>query len=476
MVVVVMGSTGVGKSQLAIDIALSLEKGCAEIVNADSMQVYRGFPIATAKVSEQEKAGVPHHLLDVAAPTDLNFNVVQYCRLAIEAIEAIHGRGHLPIVVGGTHYYLEALLWENVLLHPLDVPAVPKHKQAAASLAAGEEEEEKQGGSAGKKESEAAAKLYDRLVQVDPLAAMWLHPHNERKVRRALEVFDTTGRRYSDALYQQGPPISRYDTLLLWLDCEPSVLHMRLDKRVERMIEAGLLEEVSELRRIFERGHLPMDYTKGILQAIGYKEFAPYFETVERCENEQEEALRACVAALKRRTRKYAKVQAGWINRHFRPRSTVFRLDSTRAEQRRWDEEVRLPAIQVLRQWISGGEAALDHHPSSGTSTEAVRYVDVLRPVSQDIEQREGTCGKRLREYDNPAPREGRGERNARWQRFVCEDCGGRVLQGTTQWQAHLSSRTHRKRRKRRQKCGPATPPKEEGSSNDRHVAIHGQQ
>ncbi|ELR23502.1 tRNA dimethylallyltransferase [Acanthamoeba castellanii str. Neff] len=450
-VVVVMGSTGVGKSQLAIDLALALQKqqrGVAEIINADSMQ-----------------AGVVHHLLDVVEPTDINFNVIEFCRLALATIDDIHSRGNLPIVVGGTHYYLEALLWENVLLHAADAPLAPKHHHHQSQRPRPDEEageegegEHKAGGGGGTEPAELAA-LYRRLSEVDPLMASWLHPHNERKIKRALEVYDTTGQPYSDKLRQQASPTPRYDALLFWIDCDRAVLNARLDGRVDKMVRAGLLAEVADLRRLLERDGLPMDYTKGILQAIGYKEFAPYFAAAEKGGAEAEGALRACVAALKQRTRKYAKVQTSWVHRHFRPRATIHRLDSTRFEQQRWDDEVRLPAVRVLTQWYTAG---------AGDS--AVQYVEVLRPPSaeraslkrptsdrggDDGAEGGGDSGEATKrnkaEGGKGESGEGREEAlGARWRRFVCEECEGKVLQGEVQWRAHLASRGHYHHRRRR--------------------------
>ena len=270
---VIGGPTGSGKSELAVRIA---EQIGAEIVNADSMQIYRGMDIGTAKPGARERARVPHHLLDIVSP-ESNFTAADFRREAAAAIADIDRRGLKAIVVGGTGLYIRALL-EGLVDSPTGDPAL---RLQFAELS-GEE-------------------LLGRLALVDPETAARLH-HNDRvRIVRALEVFSQTGRPISAFRAEHAFSGSDYLTLKLAITVERQELYRRIDDRVERMVRDGLVDEV---RSLLARGYGPQ---LKAMRSIGYKEISAYLAG--------ECALDEAVSLIKRDTRRYAKRQMTWFGK-----------------------------------------------------------------------------------------------------------------------------------------------------------------
>jgi tRNA dimethylallyltransferase len=271
----VVGPTAVGKTALAIELAQALG---GEIVSADSRQVYRGMDIGTAKPTPAERAAVPHHVIDVVDP-DEAFSLACYQDLARAAIADIAARGRLPLLVGGTGQYLAAVLqgWQ--------VPRVAPQPELRAAL---EREAAERG----------AAALHARLAQVDPAAAAAIAPSNLRRIVRALEVYEVTGRPISEQRSMQPPP---YRARTLWLTLPAPELYRRIDTRVDAMIAAGLVEEV---RRLLERGY---GWDLPAMSGLGYREFRPYFEG--------RASLEQAIQRLKYDTHAFARRQAAWFRR-----------------------------------------------------------------------------------------------------------------------------------------------------------------
>jgi len=270
---VILGPTAVGKS------ALSMRLGQAfggEIISADSRQIYRYMDIGTAKVTREERAQLPHHLIDLADP-DEELTLAHYQRLAAEVIEEVWSRGKLPILVGGTGLYVRALTegWT--------VPEVPPDRALRARL---EEEARCLGPEA----------LHGALAAVDPLAAQRIDPRNVRRVIRALEVYRRTGVPISA---QQAKVAPGYRLLKIGLTMERQALYRRIDERVERMIAQGLEAEV---RGLLARGY---GYELPSMSGLGYREIGQYL----RGEATQEEA----VALIKRHTRRFVRQQHNWF-------------------------------------------------------------------------------------------------------------------------------------------------------------------
>ena len=279
-VLAVVGPTASGKTWLGVRLA-KIYGG--EVISADSMQIYKGMDIASAKPTEEEKEGIPHHLMDFL-DMDVTFSAADYVKLAKEKIDEVLSRGKLPIIVGGTGLYVDSLL-ENV-----------KFSEGGSDEAYREEL------MAFAREQGAEA-LHARLVEKDPEAAAAIHPNNIIRVVRALEVCHVTGRRFSELKAESRTEESPYDSLILGLNYEDrAVLYRRIDLRVEEMAKNGLVEEAREL---WEAGGM-----KTSANAIGYKELIPYFAG--------EMSLEECIAKIQQETRRYAKRQLTWFRKNDR--------------------------------------------------------------------------------------------------------------------------------------------------------------
>jgi len=274
-VLVLVGPTAVGKTALSIGIA---ERWNAEIISGDSMQVYRGMDIGTAKASPEERARVRHHLIDIVDP-DEPFSVSDYQRLAREAIADIAGRGKLPFVVGGTGLYIEAALYD-FRFTPAGVN--PDLREELRRLA----------------ETEGPEALHARLAERDPETARRLHPNDVKRVIRALEIQAATGIPLSRHLAGHSRrPV--YDLCIIGLTMDRQTLYKRIEQRVDQMLEKGLVDEV---RALLERGCTREMVS---MQALGYKEIAEHLEGL--C------TLEEAVERMKRGTRRYAKRQLSWF-------------------------------------------------------------------------------------------------------------------------------------------------------------------
>ena len=276
--IVIAGPTASGKTALSVELAARLG---AEIISADSMQIYKEMNIATAKPTEEEMRGIRHHLIDFL-PTDKPFSVADYCELAHKAVEDIASRKKLPIVCGGTGLYIDSLT-QNIQFEKTcsatDIRA--ELKQLA--------------------EEKGSAHLLEMLREIDPETAERLHENNLNRIIRAIEIYRTTGVTMSEQIKSSKLAGAPYDTLMLCLDYKDrGVLYERIDRRVDMMLESGL---VGEAKRFASDPTLATSR-----QAIGYKELAPYFSG--------DISLDEAVENLKRSTRRYAKRQLTWFRRY----------------------------------------------------------------------------------------------------------------------------------------------------------------
>ena len=262
MIIVILGPTGVGKTKMSVELAKRLK---GEVINADSTQVYRGLNIATAKVTENEKENIPHHLFDIK---DINedYTVFDYQKDARLVLEKLKQEGKTPIIVGGTGLYIKALLYDYDFKEETNNYDFSNY---------------------------TTKELYDKALEIDP--SMNIHQNNRQRLERFISYYlnnnEVKGKEKTDKLL--------YDTLFIGLTCKREVLYARLNKRVDQMVNEGVLDEAFNLFKSNVR-------TKAVMTPIGYKELFPYFEGTE--------TLEKSLDLIKQKTRNYAKRQYTWFN------------------------------------------------------------------------------------------------------------------------------------------------------------------
>ncbi len=278
-VVAVVGPTASGKTALAIELAKLFD---GEIISCDSMQIYRGMDIGTAKPTEEEKCGIPHHMIDIIEPSE-SFSAADYGVRAKAICDDIIARGKLPIFCGGTGLYLDAVLTDN------DYADVETDMELRAKLM---EEAERDGAHA----------MWERLNTVDPEAAAATHENNVKRVVRALELYLSSGITKTEWDKRSRLRPRPYDAVIIALERSREEMYARIDRRVDVMMEMGLENEV---RSLLESGRLPRASTAA--QAIGYKEFISYLDGASTLDD--------AVAEIKQATRRYSKRQLTWFKR-----------------------------------------------------------------------------------------------------------------------------------------------------------------
>lgn len=475
-IIVILGSTATGKTKLSIELARRFR---GEIISADSMQIYKGLDVSTAKATKEEQSQAVHHLLDVRdAWSDINrpYTVVDFRDSALPIIERLLSEEKIPIIVGGTNYYIESILWK-VLVKPPLIKEYSKRKCEDGEHCERTVKRAKDTGNDGEhaelSELQTPSEfeeilnltpndllnkdpeyLHQLLTKIDPVSAERLHPNDTRKVRRALEVYIELGERMSDVHASQreaegssylGGPLRFDHTILFWIKSDQEVLNQRIDNRIDGMVADGLLQEIRRFYNDFKLSHaksngdtdnFAIDCTKGMFQAIGFKEFVPYLDKYptealdaeitdfikgggsSKCEGPKPEGiqlLEECLETLRLRTKRYSKTQIKWVTnrlistrgRHVPP---VYVLDSTHAASQ-WNEDVFLPAQDVI-----------------------ASYLDKRTPKLQPIKSEEN-------------PRTGLDLNKT----FFCAECERRFI-GEYQWNLHTTSNKHKKTIARRRK------------------------
>lgn len=342
------------------------ERYNGEIINGDALQMYEGLPVTTNKISFEERRSIPHHLLGCVKCDDEPWIVGKFKNQAIKIIEEIRSRGKLPILVGGTHYYTQSLLFKHSIVEDENEDSGDRPTgsqiQTWPILAA------------------STYEIFEELKKVDPLMAARWHPHDRRKIQRSLEIWYMTGRRASDIYEEQRTRRSnvtfdqdanegflgneehksterfsisplRYDSLILWTHSSSEELKSRLDKRVDKMLTDGLLSEVGSMNNLYRDlksvGQRPA-VGQGIWIAIGYKEFVPYFQALQT--DKSPENLKALkeegVTRTKAHSRQYARRQVRWIRtklihalQYSNLSHTLFLLDGSDLSRRAIDVE-----------------------------------------------------------------------------------------------------------------------------------------
>lgn len=276
--IVLTGPTAVGKTELSIRLAKAIN---GEIISADSMQVYRGMDIGTAKIKKEEMQGVEHHLIDILEP-DEEFNIFEFKKQATAAIEKIYANGHIPIIVGGTGFYIQSVLYDIKFSENENDDGIRAELTRIYN-------------------EKGAVYVHDMLKDIDPEYANSVHYNNVKRVIRAIEFYKQTGRKMSEHNKEQHNNESKYNFIYLVLNDNRDRLYERIDKRVDIMISDGLVEEVESL--------LKKGYTRDLIsmQGLGYKEIIAYLNN--------EITLDEAVYIIKRDTRHFAKRQLTWFRR-----------------------------------------------------------------------------------------------------------------------------------------------------------------
>jgi len=276
-IAIVAGATASGKTALAVELAKKLS---GEVVSCDSMQIYKGMDIGTAKPQEAEMQGIPHHMIDILEPSQ-SFSVADFCTLARGIISDIAKRGKLPILTGGTGLYIDSLVNNVAFAEETDKSGIRDELFEKA---------QKEGNDA----------VYEMLLEIDPDYAKIVHPNNLKRVIRAIEFYKSTGMTVTE--HNKLPKTPIYKSVYFCIDWDRETLYDRINKRVDQMIEMGLENEARTLYKKYGR----QDFTA--FAGIGYKEFFDYFE--------EKKSIDEVIDEIKQGTRRYAKRQLSWFRRN----------------------------------------------------------------------------------------------------------------------------------------------------------------
>jgi tRNA dimethylallyltransferase len=455
-VVCILGQTGAGKSKLAVELALAVD---GEVVNCDAMQVYKGLPIATAQIPEQEQRGVPHHMLGVVHPStargadteDAGINVREFRDMALPVVEDVLARGKVPLLVGGSDYYLRALVSRALLddqtrggSEPAATPDEERDgKDADADAAAADDASAELTSAAAAEDARAA---HDRLRAVDPASAAKIHPNNTRRVRRYLEIFDATGTPASEVFAGGVDREMRFRCLFFAMRADERELEPALRRRVDGMVAAGLVRELESAAATTAAGG-----ARGAGQAIGFHEWGAYlrargFDWVggtgdgrssaekqeSRCvdldalRRDAVEATKADTCRLARRqARRCARLERafGWRLRFLDSTAThrALRENDAAAAAAAWAVDVFDPARAAAESFLAGASA-------EGSSAPGVSGGD-------DAKRRRGDASV-CRAAENAA---------SPWREYRCDVCD-RTVRGEAERRAHFQGRRHLKR------------------------------
>ena len=387
-----------------------------EIINGDSLQIYKSSDVVTNKIPENERDGIVHHLMDFVNPAD-DYDVTQYVRKATRTMEAIHARNKLPILVGGTHYYVQSLLFPHRLMPAVRQQEQQQHHSHPILQSSAEE-------------------LLTFLGEVDPVMAQRWHPRDIRKIRRCVEIYLEHGVPPSEMYakqQQQQQQLKGADGLtttaenkvcFLWLYTQPEILANRIDERLQYMLKQGAVDEFKALFdlecRLEGKQGQPVDLGGGIFKAIGYKELRAYFKD----DKSDTVAYQKAVQGMKLATNRYAKNQNKWIRNTLIPLCqnqavedvAIYALDTSDAQK--WNDEVLGVSLKVLEKFFDGSpiDPKTTSSIASSLLTPRKSYLLSSRP---DL-----------------------------WEVNVCEYCSRKgsnmVFNTRADWDTHLQSRRHR--------------------------------
>ncbi|KAI8902008.1 IPP transferase-domain-containing protein [Globomyces pollinis-pini] len=441
---VVVGTTGVGKSALAVKLAKALS---GHVINADSMQVYKGLDIVTNKPDANELAMAPHHLFDFLDPAK-EYSVSEFSRDATAIIDELNTKNEPSVICGGTNYYIQSLLWSQSIIETATTPGLSNkaailesaHHSLDPSLADTlcyllEHTDPRTNTPDQISEFSKTAPFHDTLKQIDPVMAQRWHPNDIRKIRRSLEVFYTTGISHSDWYASQRNESNpdtrlRYPTCVFWLYGRPDKLNPRLDARVDQMIDKGMFDELNDMRKKMTKNEVvgvQSQYTRGILQAIGFKEFHDYFVAEENGEIDRLDDLRMKgIEEMKIATRQYAKRQVSWIKNKLAPQCVIeheegsgalYLIDATDVEN--LNDDLYNKVIELAQNFNA-------KKPNESST--------LLAPKLDDLD----LLSMRIADASE-------------WEQYTCDVCTikstgqKKILNGLHEWETHLKSGVHKK-------------------------------
>ncbi|KAL9625005.1 MAG: hypothetical protein Q9160_000734 [Pyrenula sp. 1 TL-2023] len=442
--IAIIGATGTGKSKLAVSLA---QRFNGEIINGDAMQMYQGLPIITNKIPVAERGDIPHHLIDLVGYDEPPWHVGTFVRESLKITKAIHQKGKIPILVGGTHYYTKGLLFQESLVSNVagrGDEQVPEPEGEWPILSA------------------PTSEILAQLKEVDPVMAHRWHPNERRKIRRSLEIWLQTGRPASDIYAEQMAKRSsvssepgteqdkdvpssgglRYPTLIFWLKADKDALSTRLNTRVDEMVNEGLIQESETLHDFAqsrEQAGIEDDMTRGIWVSIGYKELLDYIAmyrqgnaSIKHLDDLKED----CVERIKIATRQYAKRQERFIRIRLmddivrsNASDNLFILDCSNTST--LEADMMKPAACITSKFLQG-EQLPDPRETSTLARETLSSI-----AEAAIEKERGVVP----------------------QCCTCETCG-KVLETAKAWENHLKSKRHRQRlvtKKRKETTGHQT-------------------
>lgn len=440
--ITVVGATGTGKSkvigtprcllcrvltkklQLAVELAGRFN---GEIINGDAMQMYRGLPIITNQIPIEERNGIPHHLLSCVDFDAEAWRIGHFKKEALRLIDDIRSRGKIPILVGGTHYYTQAVLFKDSLVgegaEDREAPNLPAESTSSSEkwpiL------------------DEAPEVMMEKLREIDPaMAARW-HPKDGRKIRRSLEIYFQTGRRASEIYAEQqvsknetfnkNEGLLRFpNTVVFWVHAEKEALNGRLDSRVDTMLEQGLMAEAAKMSAFIDEMQsqgIEVDQTRGVWVSIGFKEMVPYFAALQKgdsSEAELEKLKRDSIELIRIATRQYGVSQIKWIrNKLWRALSEtdmthrLYLLDSSNISK--WQQCVTEPSESLV-------ESILHNKPTPDPKS--------LSELAKEVFSAKEEKARAKPVLDNTC--------------YTCDVCN-KTLAGDEQWQNHLAGRAHKR-------------------------------
>ena len=455
--ILVMGATGTGKSNLALSLAQSLPSG-GEIINCDAMQMYRGLPVITNKPPKRERQGIRHHLLDYIELDETPWTANKFVKRSSKVIEEVRARGNIPVVVGGTGYYAFGSLFKDSMLGD-----DAEGNDGTEGLSDGETKALNEGQAGFEILNASTQDMLNKLKELDPEMAKSWHPNDRRKIQRSLEICLRRGRKVSEIYREQTlakngheelEPINsdaaslesngrgrndtygtadllRYDAIIFWLSASDQPLKARLNARVHQMVQDGLFEEALDLARLrqqYQDRGVRVDTSKGIWISIGYKEMEPWatkhLQEPDKYAKDSKLA-RECIESVKAGTRQYAKRQERYIRirlanalKKAGALDRLFLLDST--DLSKWQQHVVEPAQGIVKKFLDGQQLP-----------EASSLNSLAKENFEKINAQGAQLSYRVAHY--------------------CEVCD-KTMMTEKEWAGHLASRSHKKtlRSKRR--------------------------